>query len=82
MPKNVRMGQEDKDMNCMTKRFVLFENSTQIHRSVIRMFSGIEVAHFWDRTSGPTIIFACEVMVWLMNLPRKRRRQKLDQGKK
>ena len=52
MTKNFYMDQEDEDMNCMTKRLVLFEVSHQVDRNVIGMFSGIEVAPFCDRTFG------------------------------
>jgi hypothetical protein len=46
------MDQEDEDMNCTTKCLVLFENSMQVYRNIIGMFSGIEVAPLCDRTFG------------------------------
>ena len=52
MPTNVRLDQEDEGMNGMTKPLVLFENSNQVYRNVLGMFSGIEVAHLCDRMFG------------------------------
>ena len=74
MPNKICMSGENIVVDSLTKQLVFSGIFDPKNCQYLEKWSGIKVADFERGSLGQTKFFKCEVMVWLRDLPQKRRR--------